>query len=162
MGDGTETAGARPIDRLIAQYASDHQNPTNRMIHTVCVPAILWTTVALIWPIPMPGIGGPGVWAAIGIALALAYYNRLSAVLAFAMLAAFFGCAALSHLVYSFVGPVGTWVTAGVVFVAAWIAQFVGHGIEGKRPSFFTDLQYLLIGPLWVAAKALGRFGVAY
>ena len=37
-----------------------------------------------------------------------------------------------------------------LIFVTAWIGQFVGHMIEGKRPSFFEDLRFLLIGPLWV------------
>lgn len=152
---------SRPVDQLVGKYAGDHQHPTNRAIHTVCVPVILWTCVALVWPIPAPG-GLPGVWAGVGIALALVYYLRLSVVLAGAMAAIFAVCAAVAHGVYVAVGPTGTWVVAGAVFVAAWIAQFVGHGIEGKRPSFLTDLQYLLVGPLWVAAKGLARLGVAY
>ena len=45
------------------------------------------------------------------------------------------------------------------VFVVAWIAQFVGHKIEGRKPSFLTDLTYLLIGPAWVVAKAFRKFG---
>ena len=39
-----------------------------------------------------------------------------------------------------------------MVFVLAWIGQFIGHLIEGKRPSFFKDLQFLLIGPAWLMA----------
>ncbi|MEZ4237309.1 MAG: Mpo1-like protein [Myxococcota bacterium] len=150
----------RPVDRWLGQYASDHQNPTNRAIHTVCVPAILWTCIAAVWAIPLPGVGLPGVWAAALMLLVLAYYARLSPRLAGVMAAAFAALAAVSHGLYLAIGPGGTWAVAGIVFVAAWIAQFVGHGIEGKRPSFFTDLQYLLIGPLWVADKGLRRVGL--
>jgi uncharacterized membrane protein YGL010W len=62
-------------------------------------------------------------------------------------------------------GSLGGWALfwSGVaVFVLAWIGQFIGHEIEGKRPSFLTDLTYLLIGPLWVWAKLLRKLGVAY
>ena len=46
------------------------------------------------------------------------------------------------------------------VFVVAWIGQFIGHHIEGKRPSFFTDLTYLLVGPLWTLNKLYRRIGL--
>jgi uncharacterized membrane protein YGL010W len=45
------------------------------------------------------------------------------------------------------------------VFVVAWIGQFVGHMFEGRRPSFFTDLSYLLVGPAWLMEKLLRRLG---
>jgi uncharacterized membrane protein YGL010W len=65
----------------------------------------------------------------------------------------------ISEALYRTLGPAQLlWLAAGV-FVAAWIAQFVGHHIEGKRPSFFTDLAYLLIGPAWIVAKVMRRLG---
>jgi len=51
------------------------------------------------------------------------------------------------------------WQLALGVFVIAWILQFIGHAVEGKRPSFFTDVRFLLIGPAWLLAflyRALG------
>ena len=50
------------------------------------------------------------------------------------------------------------------VFVVAWIAQFIGHSklLEGKRPSFFTDLRYLLIGPAWLTSKLMRRLDIEY
>ena len=60
------------------------------------------------------------------------------------------------------VGPRGLLSLAIGVFVVAWIAQFIGHQIEGRRPSFLTDLTYLLIGPAWVVAKGLRKLGVAW
>jgi uncharacterized membrane protein YGL010W len=41
------------------------------------------------------------------------------------------------------------WALVGI-FVVAWIGQFYGHHLEGRKPSFLTDLQYLLIGPIWI------------
>lgn len=43
----------------------------------------------------------------------------------------------------------GLWIYSAI-FVVAWIAQFYGHHVEGKKPSFFADLQFLMIGPLWL------------
>ncbi len=40
--------------------------------------------------------------------------------------------------------------TAAVVFVLAWIGQFVGHRIEGRKPSFLEDVKFLLVGPAWL------------
>ena len=48
------------------------------------------------------------------------------------------------------------------VFVVAWIGQFIGHKVEGKRPSFFTDLVYLLVGPMWTLRKLYTRLGIGY
>jgi uncharacterized membrane protein YGL010W len=152
-------AYARPIEGWIGRYANDHQHPTNRVIHTVCVPLIVWSIVALLWPIPLPTADGtPGVWATAAIGLALAYYARLSLMLAGAMFAALAACALTSHALLVVAGPVGTWAAGGAVFAVAWVAQFYGHKLEGKRPSFLTDLQYLLIGPLWVLVKAGLRY----
>jgi uncharacterized membrane protein YGL010W len=58
--------------------------------------------------------------------------------------------------------PWPLWLTSLVIFVVAWIGQFVGHAVEGERPSFFKDLQFLLIGPLWLLAAAYRRFGLPY
>ena len=55
--------------------------------------------------------------------------------------------------------PSARWLAVGV-FVAAWIGQFIGHQFEGRRPSFLTDLAYLLIGPAWLMAKLLRRLGM--
>jgi uncharacterized membrane protein YGL010W len=52
------------------------------------------------------------------------------------------------------------WMIFTGLFVLAWIGQFVGHAIEGKRPSFFKDVQFLMIGPLWLAADVYRRLGM--
>jgi len=153
----------REVDRWLGNYAEDHRNPTNVLIHWICVPLILWTVIALLWVVPVPAaIGRPGFWAGMAMVGALSFYLRLSRVLCLAMFIAFVLLGALTELLYRQLGPQ---LLAGVavgVFVAAWIAQFVGHHVEGRRPAFFTDLAYLLIGPAWIAAKLLRKMAVAY
>jgi uncharacterized membrane protein YGL010W len=47
-----------------------------------------------------------------------------------------------------------------VVFVVAWVGQFVGHRIEGRKPSFLEDLQFLLVGPAWLLHFVYRGIGV--
>ncbi|HEY0101424.1 MAG TPA: DUF962 domain-containing protein [Pyrinomonadaceae bacterium] len=53
------------------------------------------------------------------------------------------------------------WRWAIALFVAGWIFQFIGHAIEGNQPAFFRNPVYLLIGPLWLARRALSAVGLA-
>ncbi|UXI68853.1 DUF962 domain-containing protein [Tahibacter amnicola] len=164
----TDTAAAsadsrREVDRWLGNYAEDHRDPTNILIHWVCVPLILWTVIAFLWIIPVPpALGRQGFWAAAGMFFAFAFYMRLSRVLALSMAAVFIAMALLTEGLYRVLGPQNLLYLAIGVFVVAWVAQFVGHKIEGKRPSFFTDLAYLLIGPAWITAKVLRRMGINY
>ncbi len=153
----------RPVDALLYQYSSDHQNPTNQSIHLVCVPAIVWSVTAMLWAIPVPSAYfQPGVWAALAMFGAWAYYWQLSKKLSIGLLLIFVGVVLLNRWIASTIGVMNLlWLGIGV-FVVAWIGQFIGHKIEGKRPSFFTDLVYLLVGPMWTLNKLYTRLGVGH
>ena len=136
----------RRVDELLDNYSMDHQNPTNQLIHVFCVPAIVWSVTALLWCIPVPAkLLNPGFWGAILMFAAWVYYWRLSKSLAIGL--------------YSYGIYVLFW-AAVIVFVIAWIVQFIGHKIEGKRPSFLTDVVYLLVGPMWTLRKLYYRLGI--
>jgi uncharacterized membrane protein YGL010W len=153
----------RPVERLLGNYAEDHRNPTNQVVHWICVPLIVWTVVALLWVIPVPpSIGKPGLWAALAMALASGWYFKLSRTIGFAMLVAFVAYGLVTFAIHRAIGSQALLWTAIGVFVAAWIAQFIGHQIEGRRPSFLTDMTYLLVGPMWLLAKGLRKLGIAY
>ncbi|HEY2347260.1 MAG TPA: Mpo1-like protein [Xanthomonadaceae bacterium] len=152
-----------PITTWFDHYSGDHQNATNQQIHVVCVPAILWSVIALLWTIPVPeAFARPGAWAGLAMAATLIFYWQLSRKLALGMLLVFAIFGGISELIRMDFGMNALLWTAVAVFVVAWIGQFVGHKIEGKRPSFLTDLVYLLIGPLWVLAKGFRKLGMAY
>jgi uncharacterized membrane protein YGL010W len=150
----------RRVDTLLDNYSADHQNPTNQLIHLVCVPLIAWSVSAMLWAIPVPtGVLQPGAWAALAMFVAWMAYWRLSRKLAMGMLVAFLAAIFLNRWIAQAWGVMALlWLGAGV-FVVAWIGQFIGHKIEGKRPSFFTDLVYLLIGPIWTLRKLYTRVG---
>jgi uncharacterized membrane protein YGL010W len=156
-------ADARRIDHWFASYSQHHQNPVNQRIQVVAVPAILWSVIALLWCVPVVGtMFRPGLWAALAMFFAWMFYYRASRPLGYGMLAIFVVLAWLTRWLHDAVGTQQLlWLALGV-FVVAWIAQFVGHRIEGRKPSFLTDLTYLLIGPAWVLAKLYRKFGWSY
>jgi uncharacterized membrane protein YGL010W len=157
------TSAERPIDRWFAHYSGDHRNDTNQWIHVFAVPLILWSVIALLWCIPVIGTWfRPGLWAALAMFFAWAFYYRASRKLGYGMLAVFVAMAWLTRWLHDTLGTAQLLYMAIAVFVLAWIAQFVGHRIEGRKPSFLTDLTYLLIGPAWVLAKLYRKLGWAY
>jgi uncharacterized membrane protein YGL010W len=153
----------RTAEAWFSSYSQDHQNPTNVSIHWVCVPAILWAVIAALWTIPAPGgLGMPGVWSWLAMAFALVFYFRMSRAIGLVMLALFALLAVLTSAIYASLGPVHLLALAVGVFIVAWLGQFIGHVYEGRRPSFLTDLSYLMVGPAWLMSKLMRRAGLAY
>ncbi len=155
----------RAIDLLLAEYGESHQNPTNKMIHWIAVPTIFWTVVAFLWSLPVPAfmVSMPMVnWATICLALMVVYYVILSVPLAIGMLVFSLFCIGGILIYEALVSSFPLWKTALILFVIAWIAQFYGHKIEGKKPSFFKDIQFLMVGPAWLMAFVFRRFGIGY
>ncbi len=141
----------RAIVTLLLKYSESHLNPTNEAIHCVCVPLIVFSLLGLIWAIHP-------LLAVTLAAVSMVYYFKLSRNFALGMLVmAGFMLAVLSALPPASVLPLSI-----VIFVLAWIGQFIGHKIEGKKPSFFDDLRFLLIGPLFVLGVLYRRLNVAY
>ena len=157
-------ARTRRIDVLLAEYGESHQNPTNKTIHWVAVPVIAWSVIAILWVLPMPGFfpANPYVnWATIVCALAVVYYLTLSVPLAIGMTAFSALAIVIIRWIETNVSINLEWI-AGTLFVAAWVFQFAGHEVEGKKPSFFKDLQFLLIGPAWLMHFLFRRLGIPY
>jgi uncharacterized membrane protein YGL010W len=153
----------RPIERWLFSYSGDHVNPTNQAIHLVCVPLIVWSVTAALWVVPVPeSLMRPGFWMGAAMFFAMAWYWRLSRPLALGILVAFVGFGLVNYWLSAVLGPAGLLWLAVAVFVAAWIGQFIGHKIEGRKPSFLTDLSYLLVGPLWTLNKLYKKLGWSY
>ncbi len=154
----------RKIDALLAEYGESHQNPTNKKVHWICVPVIFWTIAALLWSIPVPAVftAVPYLnWLTIILGLCVIYYIVMSPRLAVGIVLYCLLCVWLIVLYQaSFALPL--WKFAVALFVLAWIGQFWGHKVEGKKPSFFKDVQFLLIGPAWLLSFIYKRLGIAY
>lgn len=145
---------ARKIERLLKEYSESHQNKTNKLIHWFCVPLIFFSIYGLIRLIPVPNylveISPFFNWANLAMYLALIYYVFLSIPLFLGFVVWTLIVAVLNEYLYMHLGESNfLWLSIGL-FVIAWIGQFIGHKIEGEKPSFLKDLQFLLIGPAWL------------
>lgn len=160
----------REVDAYFDKYAESHQNHTNELIHWICVPLIVFSLVGLVWSIPFPHISFLGQyngfvnWASFLIAFAIYYYYRLSPVLSYFMLLLIFifSYAIILLEKWHIGGGPALWQSCLVVFLLSWVGQFIGHKIEGKKPSFFDDVKFLLIGPIWLLHFVLLRLKVKY
>ncbi|HRI81676.1 MAG TPA: DUF962 domain-containing protein [Opitutaceae bacterium] len=155
----------KSADQWFAEYGESHQNHTNELIHWICVPVIFFCVVGLIWSIPAPAAWLERLpwfdWALPVMVLALLFYVRLSPLLSLGLLAFMSLCYA-GVLAIALYAPWPVWQVCLGLFVLAWIGQFVGHKIEGKKPSFFKDVQFLLIGPAWLLSFIYRKAGQRY
>lgn len=144
----------KSLNQWFEEYSTSHQNMTNKKIHYVCVPVIFFSVVGMLMSIPNRlltplGLIHPifGNWAFIAMIFVLLFYFRLSFLMGIKMFVFTLGCLILNFYLASMVSIF--WFSLSF-FILAWIGQFYGHKIEGKKPSFLKDLQFLLIGPAWV------------
>lgn len=146
----TPAAEPRRVDQLLAHYGESHQNPTNELIHFMAIPLIMLSLVGMLFALH------PYVAYAF-VAASMVYYARLSLVFLLTMMLGSVLLLALVHAMGALVLKLSV-----VIFVGAWIMQFVGHKLEGKKPSFFEDLQYLWVGPLFVLSKLFIKLGIRW
>ncbi len=157
----------RKIDALLEEYGSSHKDPLNKKVHWICVPLIFWSVVALFYAIPndpLTYVLGDGLfnnWAVIVLIFALIYYLTLSIPLAIGLFIFAIICLAVARWVDN-LQILPLWGVALIVFFLAWVGQFYGHKVEGKKPSFLKDLQFLLIGPAWLMHFIYEKLGIKY
>ena len=153
----------RAIDAWLNEYGESHQNPTHKLVHWICVPSIFFSVVGLLYSVKFPVFIAENLQlnlAMVILALVSLYYIRLSVTLAVGLL--FFAglCLYLAQQIEN--QGLTLWQVSVGIFVVAWIGQFWGHKVEGKKPSFFKDLQFLMIGPAWLMHFIYKKIGIPY
>ena len=147
----------RTVHDWLNEYSENHRNPVNRRFHYACIPPIVFSVVCALMAIPL------GNWwlspASVVMLLALLWYLRLSWRLAIGLVLIFVALYLGALGMRLATGENFIWVTLAI-FVVAWVGQFIGHAVEGARPSFFKDLQFLLVGPLWELAHVYALLGL--
>jgi len=154
----------RSIQQWFDAYGESHQHPTNKLIHWICVPTIFFCVLGLLWSIPSPFTSSflsTGWVAKCVVGLVGLFYLRLSLPIMVGMLAFSIACLALAAWL-DVHAPWPLWAISLALFVLAWIGQFYGHKVEGKKPSFLDDLQFLMIGPAWLMGFVYRRLGINY
>jgi len=152
----------KTIEQWLEAYGASHQNPTNKKVHWICVPSIMFSLIGLLMSIPFPFYEKNLVfnWASVVYLGALLFYLRLSFVI-FIGFALIMGAMIWLNLLM-FYAELNLPLISLLIFVFAWIGQFWGHKIEGKKPSFLQDIQFLLIGPAWLLHFVLKKAGIRY
>ncbi|MGH8496511.1 MAG: DUF962 domain-containing protein [Gammaproteobacteria bacterium] len=154
----------RTAEQWLDEYGESHRNATNKLLHWVCVPLIVLSLVGLLWSIPVPqafeDISPALNWATAFLMAAVVYYFVLSTSLAIGMVPVLAAIVLIVIWLDSLEPPL--WLISAAIFAAAWVGQFIGHAIEGKRPSFFKDIQFLMIGPAWLLSALYRRLGISY
>ena len=136
------------LTRLLESYEKNHQNPINEAIHIIAIPLIMFSILGMTAAFDI-------FLEYILVGLVFFYYLKLSKTAALLMLAWLLIYLGLVILLKPYIIEISV-----LLFAFGWILQFLGHFIEGKRPSFFEDLRYFLIGPLFVAQKVISKFGI--
>ncbi len=139
------------IESLLNEYGESHQNPTNKLVHWICVPLIFFSLVGLLYSVKLPLYLLTDIQlnlAHIVILASLVYYYKLSKSLTLGLIVFNSFCLWLCYMIEE--EGIRLWLISIIIFVLAWIGQFWGHKVEGKKPSFLKDLQFLLIGPAWL------------
>ena len=161
----------KSINVWLEQYGESHQNSINKKIHWICVPLIMLSLMGLLWSIPLPieffliykekSYFVPINLATLFISICTIYYFVLSINIAIGMIGVsillILGVMALKSIQYF-----ELWEISLLIFIFAWIGQFIGHKIEGKKPSFLEDIQFLLIGPAWLMSFVYDKFKIKY
>lgn len=159
----------RTAEEWFSEYGESHQDPLNKLIHYICVPAIFFSIIGLLASIPtgnifafLPESIAPYAhFGSILILVGLVFYLRMS-------ISIFLGMIIISALVLwgnyqlaiANIWPL--WLISLIIFAVSWVFQFIGHNHEGKKPSFFKDLQFLLVGPAWILGHVYRKIGIKY
>ena len=154
----------KTIDQWLEEYGRSHQNPINKLIHWICVPLIMFSLIGLLRSIPFNydlifnekvfSINVPIIF----LLLVIMYYFKLSKSLSMGMI--FISFLLIKGINLLLLLNLSLWQSSLFIFVIAWTGQFIGHKIEGEKPSFFEDIQFLLIGPAWLLSFIYKKFNI--
>ena len=142
------------------EYAKYHKNKTNKIIHWICIPLIMFSLLGLLSLMTLFTFNSVTISALwFFIIFAIGYYVKLSKSLAL-------GMTIISICFIYFIELINEnflnqkFEIFLSIFIISWIGQFIGHKIEGKKPAFVKDLQFLLIGPLWLLSYIYEKLGI--
>jgi uncharacterized membrane protein YGL010W len=154
----------KSVNQWLDEYGESHQHPGNKVLHWICVPIIVVSLVGLLASLPTPAVFAelsPVLnWGTLLLLFGALYYFAMSWSLALGMLVFVALVVAAIDLLERLPGAL--WIACIALFVVAWVGQFIGHHYEGKRPSFFRDVQFLMIGPLWLLSFVYRKLGIPY
>ena len=154
----------KSIHQWFDEYGESHQNKTNKIIHWICIPLIFWSIIALLSLIPIDFLIKSNFihLGTIIVILGLIFYLKLSFRIFLGMFFVSFYVLWDVYFWHQTIGQNNLLIVSLTMFFLAWILQFIGHKIEGKKPSFIKDIQFLLIGPAWLLGFIYKKIGIKF
>ncbi len=154
----------KSIHQWFDEYGESHQNKTNKIIHWICIPLIFWSIIALLSLIPIDFLIKSNFihLGTIIVILGLIFYLKLSFRIFLGMFFVSFYVLWDVYFWHQIIGQNNLLIASLTMFFLAWILQFIGHKIEGKKPSFIKDIQFLLIGPAWLLGFIYKKIGIKF
>ena len=154
----------KTINDLLNEYGQHHQNKKNIAIHEICVPLIMFSILGIFYSFSFP-IWAKNVfelfsWSFLIVVFCFGYYFLKSFPIAITMLVISLLMLWIQDALLKSMGQQNLFILNAVIFAVAWIFQLIGHRIEGKKPSFMQDIQFLLIGPAWLIGNLFKRWHV--
>ena len=150
----------KSTQQWLNEYGVNHQDRRNKLIHWICVALIFFSILGMLYPIKLHVVVREVPLTAAHIALlgALIFYVLLSSTLTIGM--TIIGLIVLT--ICNLLETVGfnLWRVSLLTFILAWIGQFIGHKLEGSKPSFLKDIQFLLICPIWLLSFVYKKWGI--
>ncbi len=158
----------RTMQQWFDEYGESHQNKFNKAMHWICIPLIFFSVYGLLASIPAgfmqqffpPEYAFFANFGTIVFILGLIFYLRVS----FTMFVGMLLVCVLTAIGNYWLAGIGIplWQSSLAIFIIAWAGQFYGHKVEGKKPSFFKDMQFLMIGPAWLIGFIYKKVGIGY
>ena len=154
----------KSIHQWFDEYGESHQNKTNKIIHWICIPLIFWSIIALLSLVPIDFLIKSNFihLGTIIVILGLIFYLKLSFKIFLGMFFVSFYVLWDVYFWRQIIGQNNLLIISLTMFFLAWILQFIGHKIEGKKPSFIKDIQFLLIGPAWLLGFIYKKIGIKF
>ncbi len=145
------------LENYLSEYEQSHQNLANIRIHKFCVPVIMFSLLGILKALPVPSTWPLWLdWSSFMIIFALGFYANLKNIKIFLAMLLFI----ISQLIILELMRPHFFILCFFLFILAWIFQFIGHKLEGKKPAFLKDIFFLLIGPIWIVKFLADAMGI--
>lgn len=147
------------LESEISSYRAYHLTRGNRLTHFVGIPLIVFSLFcALGWfrfvPVDIPL--SASTFCLLGMFL---FYLRIHKRVAVCFLIWSIPLYVVADEVSAMPFPISLVITVGL-FVIGWLFQIAGHAVEKNRPAFFTNLNHLLRGPLFITYEGMEFLGI--
>jgi uncharacterized membrane protein YGL010W len=148
-------------ERLLVMYGSSHRHPVNVAIHLLFVPIITTSIFLALMPVALPlgGIHLPLAYVFAGVAFA--YYLTLDVASALALVPIAGGLLLLARWASASLSGPWLWGLAAAGFFGGYLAQFIGHAIEGRKPALVDHpVRGVLAAPLFMGVEVSRMLGL--